>query len=144
MERMLHQRHGKPELPAEFRDAEGLKLTAQHVYDEVVFRAYRKTQLEPEVLVCGFALFQKLCERHKVTRHTLKRSLVTCLMIESKINDDRSMKLQSFARQMDIPESALLQTELFVCTLLDWHVCVSDAEYRDVYARIERARSAGC
>ena len=73
-----------------------------------MFRTYRKTQLEPEVLVCGFVLFRRLCERYKITRHTIRLCLVTCLMIESKINDDRSMKLQSFSRQMDIPEKVLL------------------------------------
>lgn len=106
-ELMFHQKHGKPELPQEFRDDEGLKLTTKHIYDEIVFRTYRKAQLEPEVLVCGFVLFKQVCKRYKITRHTIKRCLVTCLMIESKINDDRSMKLQSFSRQMDIPEDVL-------------------------------------
>lgn len=40
------------------------------------------------------------------------------------------MKLQSFSRQMDIPESVLQQTELSICTLLDWHICVSSEEYK--------------
>lgn len=82
-------------------------------------------------------LFRKVCELRKITRHTIKRCLVTCLMIESKINDDRSMKLQSFSRQMDIPEDVLQETELSICTLLDWHICVSDAEYKQVYNRME-------
>ena len=95
-------------MPPVFADQKGIKLTKKHIYDEIVYRVYRKTKLEPEVLICGFILFQKIIGQYKVTRHTIKICLVTCLMIESKVNDDRSMLLKSFSRQMDIATEVLL------------------------------------
>ena len=128
-----HQLHGKSELPDLFKLDSGMKITQKHIYEDIVFRLYRKTQLEPEVLICAAVLFRKLLQHCKVTRFTLKVALCACIMIESKLNDDRGMKLPSFARHMGLNVDALMEAEVFVCRQLDWHIYVKGCEYQELY-----------
>lgn len=84
-------------LPDLFRCGDLKITTAKYIY-YFVYDLFVSTQLEPEVLLAAIVLFARLMQRYNVTRHTLRGALVTCVMLESKVNDDRSMKLPSFAR----------------------------------------------
>ncbi|CAL6060952.1 Cyclin [Hexamita inflata] len=97
---------------------------------------FEKTKLEPEVLLCTVVMFQKILQLYKITRYTLKPILSTIIMIQSKLNDDRGMKLPSFARHSGIPVDNLMKMEWELCQVLDWKIYVRLREYQEIFDKI--------